>query len=327
MNVIQSDKLIQNPFVSIIIPSYNRADKVSETIDSILNQTCNFDFEIVIGDDCSTDNAREVLIQYQKKYPEKIILLFHESNVGLAANWATCVKMCRGKYLSNCDNDDFWHNPNKLQLQVDFLESHPDYGVIHSDYRTLNRKTGIIHEIIVHNYQHTTPLHQFIFNGKFKFCNATMMYRTELINKYVNLDDYIKYQFTLQDWGTWVILAKYTNFYCLPVSTATLCLETDSITRPKSYKEIETRLSKEKQLYKYLCDLFPEDFPYIEKDYDIYIHKVLLNSAYLKSDYKSAKQFAIQLQALGYKNIKVFCSLNPISFYIFLLLKKTRSKN
>jgi hypothetical protein len=130
----------------------------------------------------------------------------------------------------------------------------------------------------------------------------------------------------LQDWNTWVILSKYTDFYCLPISTATVGIETESITRPKSYKEIETRLSKEKQLYKYLCDLFPEDFPYVEKDYDIYINKVLLNSAYLKSDFKSAKRFAIQLHALGYRNIKILCSFNPISFCLFLFLKKTKSK-
>lgn len=144
--------------------------------------------------------------------------------------------------------------------------------------------------------------------------------------KYVNLDDYIQHQFTLQDWGTWVIMAKYTKFYCFPVSTATVCLETESITRPKSYNEIEIRLNKEKQLYKYLCDLFPEDFTYIEKDYDIYINKVLLNKAYLNSDFKSAKQFAVKLHTFGYSNVKVLCSLNPILFYFFLFLRKIKRK-
>lgn len=181
MNFIKNENLIQNPFVSVIIPSYNRADSVSETIESILNQQCNFDFEIVIGDDCSTDNAREILLQYQKQYPQNIVLLFHETNIGLGANWATCVKYCRGKYIANCDNDDFWHNPNKLQLQVDFLETHPDYGVVHSNYRTLNRKTGKIKEIIINDYQYADSLHKAIFNGPFKLCNATMMYRTDLI--------------------------------------------------------------------------------------------------------------------------------------------------
>ena len=89
-------------------------------------QQCNFEFEIVIGDDSSTDNERAVLLDYQTKFPEKIILIFHDENIGLGVNWATCVKQCRG---ANCDNDDYWHNPDKLQLQVDFMETNPEFGV------------------------------------------------------------------------------------------------------------------------------------------------------------------------------------------------------
>ena len=322
---IQSTQLIINPLVSVIIPSYNRADTVCETIESIINQKCNFDFEIVIGDDCSTDNAREVLLQYQKKYPEKIVLLFHNQNIGLGANWATCVKHSRGKYIANCDNDDYWHNPNKLQLQVDFLENNPQYGVVHSNYRTHNRKTGEIKEIIVDHYIYEKPLQQSIFNGKFKFCNATMMYQKELIDKYVNLNDYIKYQFTLQDWNTWVILSKYTDFYCLPISTATFGIETESITRPKEYIKVEARLAKEKIMYKYLCDLFPKDLPYVEKDYDDYINLVLLRLAYNKIDFKSAKKYGKILVSNGNKNFKVICSLNIFLFYLFCWLRRIRS--
>jgi glycosyltransferase involved in cell wall biosynthesis len=323
---IQSTQLIINPLVSVIIPSYNRAETVGQTIDSILNQQCNFGFEIVIGDDVSTDNAREVLLEYQKKYPERIILLFHEQNIGLGANWATCVKHCRGKYIANCDNDDYWHNPNKLQLQVDFLENNPQYGVVHSNYRTHNRESGKIEEIIVHRFIYEKPLQHTIFNGKFKFCNATMLYRKELIDKYVNLDDYITYQFTLQDWNTWVILSKYTDFYCLPISTATVGIETESITRPKEYEKVIARLEKEKIMYKYLCDLFPADFPYIEKDYDNYIHLVLLRLAYDKLDFKTAKKHGKFLLSNGETNLKIRSSLNRFSFYFYCWLKKIRSK-
>ena len=78
--------------ISVVIPSYNRADTVGQTIDSILAQKVDADVEIVIGDDCSTDNAREVLLAYKEKYPDIIRLIFHEHNIGLGANWATCVK-------------------------------------------------------------------------------------------------------------------------------------------------------------------------------------------------------------------------------------------
>ena len=105
--------------ISVVIPSYNRSGTVGQTIESIINQKVNADIEIIIGDDCSTDDAREVLQKYKMSYPEIIRLIFHDKNIGLGANWATCVKECHGKYICNCDNDDYWHNSNKLQIQLD----------------------------------------------------------------------------------------------------------------------------------------------------------------------------------------------------------------
>ena len=130
----------------MIIPSYNRANTVGFTIDSILAQEVDADIEIVIGDDCSTDNAREVLLQYKKKYPDIIKLHFREENMGLGANWAQCVLDCKGKYICNCDNDDYWHNPNKLQIQLDYMESHTNCNICITNHRTHNRDTGIIKE-------------------------------------------------------------------------------------------------------------------------------------------------------------------------------------
>lgn len=320
--IIQSASLLKNPVVSVIIPSYNRANTVGQTIDSILQQRCNFDFEIVIGDDCSTDNVREVLQDYQKKYPEKITLLFYEKNIGLGANWATCVKHCRGKYIANCDNDDYWHNPNKLQVQVDFLESHSEYGVIHTDYKNHNREINQIAEVVVSKDIYDIPLQKVIFSGKFRCCNATVMYRKELIDKYLNLDDFIQYQFTLQDWNTWIILANYTRFYCLPVSTATFGIETESITRPKEYGELELRFKKEKECYKYVCDKFPEDLPFDEQGYDSYVFSILLNQAFKQNDFNKAKEFG---KKIGNKSIKVLCSQNRLLFWIYILLKRIKN--
>lgn len=311
------------PYVSIIIPSYNRAATVGQTIDSILSQQCNFDIEIVIGDDCSTDNAREVLKEYQAKYPENIKLLFYEQNIGLGANWATCVRHCRGKYIANCDNDDYWHNPHKLQLQVDFLENHPEYGVCHTNYRTHNRSTGRIDECEAF-IDDKADLQKAFFTGKYRICNATMLYRKDIIDNYLKLDDFIKYQFTLQDWNTWIILANYTKFHCLPVSTATFGIETESITRPQTYLQIEKRFKKEKECYMYLCKLFSESFPFDEKGYDSYVNHILLNQAYKKFDFKAALIYSKEIIRLGDNSKKVKLALNPVSFYIYSILKKIR---
>jgi glycosyltransferase involved in cell wall biosynthesis len=323
MQVI-SDNKIARPKVSIVIPSYNRVNSLSQTVDSILNQKCGFEFELVIGDDKSTDNVRHILINYQKKYPEKIVLIFHDTNIGLGANWAICVKHCRGKYVANCDNDDYWHNPEKLQLQVDFLEQNREYGMVHTDYRELNRKTGVVKDKTIHDATCSGPVIKTIFEGKFKCCNSSVMYRKSVLDEHVLLDDYISYQFPLQDWNTWICIANYTKFYCMPVSTTTVGIETESITRPLEYMKVNQRFIKEKIMYKYLCDKFPEDLPFDEAAYDHYVNSVLLNLAYSKNDYLSAKEFAGKIIETDSTNFKAKMARNWLTFKLYALAKLFR---
>lgn len=310
-------------FISVIIPSYNRKDTISQTVNSILSQKCDFDFEIVIGDDCSTDGVRELLKEYQKQYPDKIRLIFHEKNIGLAANWATCVKHCEGKYIANCDNDDYWHNENKLQMQVDFMEANPNVGMCHTNYRVHDRKKNTIKEVEASkDTEYGVALQKKVFGSDFKCCNASVLYRSDVLRKYINLDDYIKYQFTLQDWNTWIILAAYTDFYCLQESTATFGVETVSITRPDSYEKVLKRFEKERECYKYVCDMFPDIFPYNKEEYDEYIKNVLFNLAIKKNDYDKAKEL-YNIKEL--KGVRKLAMLNKLSFSLFSGLKKFRN--
>lgn len=311
---------IKYHLVSVVIPSFNRSNTVTQTIDSIISQQCDFLFEIIIGDDCSTDNTREVLREYQQKYPDIIQLIFHEKNIGLAANWATCVKSCQGKYICNCDNDDYWHNPDKLQLQVDYMELHTNENVLVTNYRRQNRNTGKTTEekVLINR---SMSLQQAFFKGKQLLCNATIMYRKDFLLKHINLDDYIKYQFTLQDWNTWVILSAYTDFSLLPVSTATFGVETQSITRPSDYKEIELRFNKEIECYKYVCELFPQNLLYDEKGYVNFKYSNLLNHAYNQKDFKNAKFYA---NKVGGDSLRVLFSKNQITFWIYVFLRNLK---
>lgn len=326
MKIIQSNEFIDVPLVSVIIPSFNRGSLIGITIDSILLQRFSSNLEIIIGDDCSNDNVRDVLLNYQQSYPEIIKLVLHEQNLGLGTNWASCVKLCRGKYLAGCDNDDFWHNRDKLELQVQFLEQNPDYGMVHTNYRELDRETGRITEKNIHNISYSESLIKANFSGKFRCCNSSVMYRKSVIDEHVNLDDYIQNQFPLQDWPTWISIANYTKFLCLPISTTTVGIENESITRPKDYSTVINRFEKEKIMYKYLCDKFPNDLSYNEKAYDEYIDHILLNLAYSKKDFAEAKIYALKLKNSGCGNIKVSLAQNIHTFHIFFLLKRLKAK-
>ena len=112
--------------VSIICTNYNKGDWVREAMDSFLNQKTNFDFEIIIIDDASTDHSYEIIQEYQNKFPEKVRTFRNEVNLGIARTWKKVCQEAKGQYIARCDSDDFWTDPLKLQKQVDLLDASTD---------------------------------------------------------------------------------------------------------------------------------------------------------------------------------------------------------
>lgn len=138
---------ISDPVVSICCITYNHEKYIEEAIDSFLMQETNFPFEIVIGEDCSTDNTRKIVEEYVKKYPNIIKLIVSENNVGMQANGQRTMEACTGQYIAGCEGDDYWTDKKKLQIQKDFLELNPEYIICYTDVEAFN-ENGIIHDYI-----------------------------------------------------------------------------------------------------------------------------------------------------------------------------------
>lgn len=117
--------------------TYNHEKFIAEAIEGVVMQKTDFPFELVIGEDCSTDNTRAICIEYQKKYPDIIRLRLPETNQGMMLNWINNINSGRGKYIALCDGDDFWTDPYKLQKQVDFMEANPDFAMCSHKVHTL----------------------------------------------------------------------------------------------------------------------------------------------------------------------------------------------
>ncbi|MFX0196406.1 MAG: glycosyltransferase [Candidatus Hodarchaeota archaeon] len=117
--------------VSVLMVTYNHEKYIVEALDSVLMQKVDFDYEIVIGEDCSTDNTRDILIDYQRKHPDKIKLLLQEQNLGFYGkyNFIQAFNACRGQYIALLEGDDCWTSPEKLQKQADFLDNHTECAI------------------------------------------------------------------------------------------------------------------------------------------------------------------------------------------------------
>jgi glycosyltransferase involved in cell wall biosynthesis len=112
--------------VSVQVITYNHEKYIAQAIESVLMQEVNFDYEIVIGEDCSTDKTREIVLAYQEKHPDKIRALLRERNLGGMKNVVETFNACRGEYIAALEGDDYWTSPHKLQKQVDYLDQHPE---------------------------------------------------------------------------------------------------------------------------------------------------------------------------------------------------------
>lgn len=115
--------------VTVCITTFNLEQYISKTLDSILHQNTNFDYKIVVADDCSTDNTLNILYKYKRQYKEKIEILTTAKNLGSLANSNRIFENVKTQYLAFIDGDDYWLTNYQLQAQVDFLDSNPNYTI------------------------------------------------------------------------------------------------------------------------------------------------------------------------------------------------------
>ena len=116
--------------ISVIVCTYNQEKYLAQALDSILMQQCDEPFEILIGDDCSTDNTGKIADEYQSRYPNKVRVVRPGKNGGASYNIIGLVNSAKGEYLSICDGDDYWLRDDVLQKQLDVFRTNPNVGMI-----------------------------------------------------------------------------------------------------------------------------------------------------------------------------------------------------
>ena len=119
-----------SPVISVCMITYNHEPFIGRAIEGVIQQESPYAFELVIGEDHSTDRTREICLEYERMHPGVIRVLSSEENMGITENFARTIAACSGKYIALCEGDDFWTERTKLFKQVRFLEDHPEYAMI-----------------------------------------------------------------------------------------------------------------------------------------------------------------------------------------------------
>lgn len=228
--------------VSIICTNYNKEAWIEEAIRSFLNQKCDFDYEIILVDDASSDHSPQIIERYANQYPDKIKAVFHRENLGITKTWLDICQLAQGDYIARCDGDDYWIDAYKLQKQVDILEqstaskwSCSDFNII-SESGELRQKKAIENGIIRKMSS---------FEEMLAFRGMTMS-STWLVDRNLMLEvnnaispDAVDDTFSLQ-----LELFTRTELTFLPKATTVYRLHEGSDSHPASVEKLSERFEK-----------------------------------------------------------------------------------
>jgi glycosyltransferase involved in cell wall biosynthesis len=211
----------RGPLVSVLVLAYNHGKYVSRALDGIVMQVTSFDYEVVVGEDSSSDDTRRILLSYAERQPDRFNLILQARNVGAWQNFLDCLYACRGKYIAICEGDDYWIDPGKLQKQVDFLESNPDYGLVFTDADVYYE--GM--DAFVHSYDKNTgrkvpqgDVFSYMLHGHNPYRSLTALFRNNLTAEYKEIAR--RRVFTIGDFPLWLTIAAQSLIGYLPDSTA-----------------------------------------------------------------------------------------------------------
>jgi len=322
---------IKNPLVSVKTIAFNQIDYIENCIEGVLMQKTDFVFEYIISDDGSKDGTREFIEKYAEKYPQIIRNISPSRNLGAVDNGIRVRKACRGKYQASCEGDDYWTDPHKLQKQIDFLETNPKFGLVHSNgylhYIKGNRRSIFNDSIKENEYlslNNSNVLEQILL-GEYNILTCSVCLRGEFL-KDIDFSE-IK-NLKSGDTALWLEYASRANVYYMNEPMVVHNILTESASKSKNHKKLLAFSKSGFEMEKYYIKKFSLEESVLKK-VAIRRNKIFLKIAFdgqlydegLEA-YNNLKENLIQ-KSIGYKPKLQYLGLkypllhSSISFMIF----------
>jgi glycosyltransferase involved in cell wall biosynthesis len=305
--------------VSICVQTYQQVNFIRECLDSILMQQTNFAFEILLGEDNSTDGTREICIEYAKKHQDKIRLFLHsrENNIKINSkptgrfNFLNNLSEARGKFIAFCEGDDFWIDKLKLQKQVDFLCNDNDYGLIFSSYKRYFEKKGEFKEVSFENQKHLfvgNIFNSLIFNNWIS--TTSVMVNKDLLFEHADYVEYSNKEFPMADYPAWLDLSYHTKVGLFDEPMAVHRILPNSASHSTIAKERVVFGEATYRIQKYFIDKYNVSAD-IENQINLKINKKRIRYAFFLSDKSLSNKAKNEIVELGSK----LSSVEKIYYY------------
>ena len=260
----------QKPLVSVGVIAYQAESYIRDCLEGILMQRTNFDFEILVGEDESSDKTREICIEYAEKFPDKIKLFLHSRKNNILSygkpsgffNYRNNLVNAKGKYWATCDGDDYWIDPLKLQKQVDFLESNEDYGLIYANKKIVcDDKLGNKEALLLEKVKKDDSLNRKKHLSGNIFWN---LLENDLINtltvcirKDLMLDYFDKFHTKeyILGYGLWLHAATYLKIKHVSEEWAAFRVHGEAMSTIDGFMDKRLPLVKQAALFSYLSEI------------------------------------------------------------------------
>ena len=206
-NWVYTDKV----YISCVCISFNQKDYIRDTIDGFLAQETEYCFEIIIHDDASTDGIRDILLDYEQKYPSIIKLIIQDENQYSKGRRITpiAVSYASGEYIALCEGDDFWIDKQKLQKQIQIFIDDKNVSLVHTGVLDLVQKTGDVTESKIPSFSNTT---ESLF-GDNRIRTLTTMFPKCFFVDFFNENKEEVDKWLLCDWPLWIYLSTKGEVY------------------------------------------------------------------------------------------------------------------
>ena len=223
---------MSKPLVSVCMTAYNHAPYIARAIEGVLKQRTTFGVELIIGEDCSTDNTLATCREYAERYPDRIRLITAAKNVGMRENYRRTALAGQGRYVAYCDGDDYWTDEEKLQRQVEALEADPELGMCYT-----RSERRVEHSDKCWAYPKGAMLTDFeglLFNNTVENCTAVA--RRELVEQYYTEVEPEKHpEWLTDDAPMWIWFAAESRIVALERVTAVHALLQESVSQSGNY--------------------------------------------------------------------------------------------
>lgn len=231
--------------VSIRCITYNHAPYIRQCLEGFVMQKTNFRFQAVVHDDASTDGTTDIVREYAEKYPDIIVPMYEEENRWSKHDGSLLTIMYPllvGKYLAHCEGDDFWTDPYKLQKQVDFLETHPDYVLTYTDYSVVDINSQVLNRKKTRRYSGECT-DRLLIKGNFIF-TGTSLYRREYDNEWPSFLMNLPVKTKQSDYVHWLFLSKKGLFKYISENTTSYRLQERSASHFTEFEDAKNFFEK-----------------------------------------------------------------------------------